>query len=79
MLRPTRFDHPDRTVIHAAYLILAQLKQKRLVGYEDLRSLVLTQIKGGEPLFIPAFNFLFLLGLLEYRPKEDTFEYTGTN
>lgn len=79
MLRPTRFDHPDRTVIHAAYLILAQLKQKRPVEFEDLRSLVLTQIKGGEPLFIPALNFLFLLGLLEYRPKEDTFEYTGAN
>ena len=47
--------------------------------YEDLRSLVLTQIKGGEPLFIPALNFLFLLGLLEYRPQEDTFEYTGAN
>ena len=77
MLRPTRFDHPDRTVIHATYLILAQLKQKRLVEYEDLRSLVLTQIKGGEPLFIPALNFL--LGLLEYRPQEDTFEYTGAN
>ena len=46
MLRPTRFDHPDRTVIHAAYLILAQLKQKRLVGCKQLltkvRSFIVT-------------------------------------
>ena len=79
MIRPTKHTHPDRTIIHAAYLILAQLKQKRLVGYEDLRKMILTQIKGGEPLFIPALNFLFLLGLLEYHPKNDTFEYTGAN
>ena len=36
MLRPTRFGHPDRTVIYAVYLILAQLKQKRLVGCKQL-------------------------------------------
>ena len=79
MLRPTKHTHPDRTVIHAAYLILTQLKQKRLVSYESLRKLIHTQIKGGDALFLPALNFLFLLGLLEYRPKNDTFEYTGAN
>ncbi|WP_414590540.1 ABC-three component system middle component 8, partial [Anabaena sp. CCY 9614] len=32
---------------------------------------------GGETLFLPSLNFLFLLGLVEYRPKTDAIEYLG--
>lgn len=30
-------------------------------------------------LFLPALNLLFLLGLIEYRPKTDAVEYVGSN
>lgn len=34
---------------------------------------------GGEVLFLPALNFLYLMGLIEYRPKTDALEYVGPN
>jgi hypothetical protein len=30
-------------------------------------------------LFQPALNFLFLMGLIDYRPKTDAVEYVGPN
>ncbi|WP_416777131.1 ABC-three component system middle component 8 [Xenorhabdus budapestensis] len=30
-------------------------------------------------LFLPALNFLFLMGLIEYHTKIDSIEYVGPN
>jgi hypothetical protein len=30
-------------------------------------------------LFLPSLNFLYLLGLVDYRPKTDSVEYSGPN
>jgi hypothetical protein len=30
-------------------------------------------------LFLPALNFLYLLGLIDYHPKTDAVEYVGPN
>jgi hypothetical protein len=30
-------------------------------------------------LFLPTLSFLYLLGLVEYRPKTDSLEYVGPN
>ncbi len=80
MLRPTKHSHPDRTVLYASTLILTRLKKKRLANYTELLQLVRQQIaKGGDTLFVPALDLLFLLGLLKYHPKTDAFEYTGAN
>ena len=80
MLRPTKHSHPDRTVINASTLILARLKKQRLASYAELRQLVRHQIpKGADTLFVPALDLLYLLGLLQYHPKADAFEYTGEN
>ena len=77
LLRPTKHAHPDRTVISAALLLLARLKTRRLEHYHDLRQLAKARIKGGDVLFLPALNFLFLMGLIDYRPKTDSVEYLG--
>lgn len=77
MLRPSKHAHPDRTVINVAMLILARLRQRRLESYSDLRSFARKAVAGGETLFLPSLNFLFLLGLVEYRPKTDAIEYLG--
>ncbi|WP_274064553.1 ABC-three component system middle component 8 [Xylella fastidiosa] len=37
------------------------------------------RIAGGDVLFLPALNFLYLLGLIEYRGATDTVEYVGNN
>ncbi len=77
MLRPNKHSHPDKTVINLSMLILLRLKKQRIEEYESLRDFAKKQIVGAEFLFLPALNFLFLLGLIEYRPKNDSFEYVG--
>lgn len=79
MLRPTKHSHPDRTVVGVALVLLGRLKLRRLEDYESLRRLARKSVAGGDVLFLPALNFLFLLGLVEYRPKTDSLEYLGPN
>ncbi len=77
MLRPSKHSHPDRTVVNAALLILLRLKNRRVENFAALRSHVRKTIEGGDVLYLPALDLLFLLGLVEYRPKSDSFEYVG--
>jgi len=79
MLRPTKHSHPDRTVISLSLLLLARLKTRRLEGYDKLRIYSKRSIVGGDVLFLPALNFLFMMGLVDYRPKTDALEYVGPN
>lgn len=77
MLRPSKHSHPDQTVVNVALIALAVLKKKRVEGFTNLRAIAKDKVSGGDVLFIPAVNFLFLLGLVEYRAKTDSFEYVG--
>lgn len=79
MLRPTKHSHPDRTVINVSLLILSRLKKLRIDEYDALRNFSKKSVIGGDVLFLPALNFLYLLGLIEYRPKTDAVEYVGQN
>jgi hypothetical protein len=79
MLRPTKHSHPDRTVINVALLLLMRLKARRVDEYDELRSYAKKKVRGGDVLFLPALNLLFLLGLADYRPKTDSIEYLGPN
>ena len=62
MLSPTKHSHPDKTVIYAATRILSRLKKSRIDGYSDLLNYTKKSISGGNVLFLPALNILFLLG-----------------
>lgn len=79
MLRPTKHSHPDRTVINVSLLLLARLKTQRIDDYDALRKFAKKSVIGGEVLVLPALNFLYLMGLIEYRPKTDALEYVGPN
>ncbi|MFP1807274.1 ABC-three component system middle component 8 [Lonsdalea quercina] len=79
MLRPTKHSHPDRTVINVSLLLLARLKTRRIDDYDALRKFAKRSVIGGDVLFLPALNFLYLMGLIEYRPKTDALEYVGLN
>ena len=79
MLRPTKHSHPDRTVINVSLLLLARLKTRRIDDYDALRKFAKKSVIGGEVLFLPALNFLYLMGLIEYRPKTDALEYVWPN
>ena len=79
MLKPTKHSHPDSTVINVSLLLLTYLKSRRLEEFDDLRAYVKGKVTGGDVLFLPSLNFLYLLGLIEYRPKTDSVEYVGPN
>ena len=79
MLRPTKHSHPDRTVINVSLLLLGRLKMRRLDDYDSLRKYAKKIVVGGDVLFLPALNFLYLMGLIDYRPKTDAVEYVGSN
>ncbi len=79
MLRPTKHSHPDRTVINVSLLLLARLKARRVGEYDELRRFAKKVVVGGDVLFLPALNFLYLVGLIEYHPKTDAVEYVGPN
>ena len=77
MLRPTKHSHPDRTVVYVSMVLLSRLKKRRLEDYDSLRSHVKKAVAGGDVLFLPALNLLYLLGLIDYRRKTDALEYVG--
>jgi len=79
MLRPTKHSHPDRTVISVSLLLLARLKALRVDDYDVLLNFAKSNVVGGDVLFLPALNFLYLMGLIEYRAKTDAVEYMGPN
>lgn len=79
MLRPSKHAHPDRTVVNVAVLLLLRLKARRLCDYDSLFAYARKAVVGGDVLFLPSLNFLFLMGLIEYHPKTDAFEYVGKN
>jgi hypothetical protein len=79
MLRPTKHSHPDRTVVNVALVLLLRLKDRRVDEYHSLRRYTKQAVNGGDTLFLPALNLLFLLGLIEYLPKTDSIEYLGPN
>ena len=77
MLRPNKHSHPDHTVISISLLLLSRLKERQLDDYTNLRKYAKKMTVGGDILFMPALNFLFLLGLINYLPKTDAVEYLG--
>jgi hypothetical protein len=79
MLKPTKHSHPDQTVINVSLLLLARLKKRRIDSYDNLREYAKKSVTGGDVLFLPAMNFLYLLGLIDYHPKTDAFEYARPN
>ena len=77
VLRPNKHSHPDQTVINISAVLLKKLRKKRLVEFDELRQLAAKTAVGGDALFLPSVNFLYLMGVVEYRQKTDSFEYVG--
>ncbi len=77
MLRVTKHSDPNQTVLPVAALLLRQLRRYRTESFVSLRAVVRKKERSLEPLFLPALNLLYLLGLIEYRKKTDSIEYVG--
>jgi hypothetical protein len=79
MLRPSKHSHPDQTIVNVAMLLLKRLKRLRLEECDKLRSYVKKAVIGGDALYLSSLSLLYLLGLVDYRPKTDSIEYVGPN
>ncbi|WP_280431693.1 ABC-three component system middle component 8 [Nocardia brasiliensis] len=77
MLIPNKHAHPDETVLAAATVVLKELKRRRVIPYGDLREVLGKRVGAVDFLFTPAVSLLYVLGLVEYLPKVDSFEYRG--
>lgn len=77
MLQPTKHSHPDKTVVYLSIQLLKHIKKQRIDSYDNILSYGKKNVDGARFLFSPAVNLLFLLGLIDYHAKNDSFEYVG--
>lgn len=77
MLFLSKHSHPDQTVLAAATIILRELRTHRAVQFDALKQAIDKRTTGSDYLLAPALSLLYLMGLVEYRPTSDLFEYTG--
>lgn len=77
MLRPNKHSDPELTILPVAGRIIAHLREARITPLTALRDIACGDRPERQALFVPALHTLFLLGVIEYRSKADSFEYTG--
>ena len=77
MLKPTKHTDPALSILAVSGDLLKILRRKRVTGIAELRQQLRKSRPGTDRLFGPGASLLFSLGLLEYRPKTDAFEYVG--
>lgn len=76
-LLPTKHSHPDKTTIALAMIIVKRLKKVRIEQYDNLLEFLQKKNSDAKTLFLSSMNFLYLMGLIDYHKKTDSFEYVG--
>lgn len=76
MLTPKKHMNLDSSLLRISALMLRELNKRGVIGFEQLRTVVTKRVgPDGDITFLPALDFLFLLGKVEYHVKNDTLEY----
>jgi hypothetical protein len=76
MLTPRKHLDLDSSVLRIAAIMLRTLKRPGVMEFERLRGVILKRVgEAGEVSFMPALNFLFMLGRVDYHVQNDTIEY----
>jgi uncharacterized membrane protein len=76
-LLPTKHSHPDKTTLALAVIIIKRLKKVRIEQYDKLLEFLEKKNSSAKSLFLSSMNFLYLMGLINYHKKTDSFEYVG--
>jgi uncharacterized membrane protein len=76
-LLPTKHSHPDKTTLALAVIIIKRLKKMRIEQYDKLLEFLEKKNSSAKSLFLSSMNFLYLMGLINYHKKTDSFEYVG--
>ncbi|WP_294405788.1 ABC-three component system middle component 8 [uncultured Clostridium sp.] len=75
MIKPTKFLDLDNCVISIASKILQILSSQKSITYTNLLVLFKNDLNDNfEYNLLPAIDFLFLLGLIDYSPNSDSLE-----
>jgi len=69
--------NPERSVLSLAGALLSHLREARIETYGGLIGHARSQFGGADAIFVPTMSLLFLLGLVSYHGKSDSFEYVG--
>lgn len=78
MISPHKHLNLDASLLRVAAIALRELRKRRVIEFEVLRAKVLKYVGPDADLaFLPAVNFLFLMGKIEYHIKNDSIEYKG--
>lgn len=76
MLKPNKHLDLDRSVLRVSSVLLVELRRRRMMSFETVRALIRRRVgDDADVVLLPAVNFLYLLGRLDYHPKNDAFEY----
>ena len=78
LLSPNKNADPDLTIMAISTSILSLLKKNKFETITDLRLSIMKENKNSVSLLEPSLEFLFLLGLVTYHPKNDLIEYLGS-
>lgn len=72
MLRPDKHTDPTLSVVNIAGLIIEEIKNNDILGYDDLLNSLINQISESvKDVFLYSLSFLYLLGKVEYLPDSD--------
>ncbi|MER9731316.1 ABC-three component system middle component 8 [Mesorhizobium sp. M0217] len=76
MLTPRKHLDLNASLLRVAAIMLKELHRRGVIELITLRQRVIRRVGGnGELMFLPALNFLYLLGKVEYHVQNDTLEY----
>ena len=76
MITPKKHLNLDASVMRVAAIILRETRKRRIIEFQSLRKKLLRAVGNDSDLVIlPALSFLYLMGKIEYYPKNDSVEY----
>lgn len=78
LLKPNKNADPDLTIMATSTFLLKELKKNQFEKITELRLALMENNKNAAALLEPSLELLFILGLVEYHPKNDLIEYTGS-
>lgn len=75
MLKPHKYLDLDNSILFVSSEILKVLLEYNVIEYNDLLKKIKSKFEdSGEYLFLPALNFLYMLGAIEYNNELDALE-----
>ncbi len=72
MLKPDKHTNPMLSVVNIGGLIIEQIKNNEIIGYNDLLTNLVNQTsENAKEVFLYSLFFLYLLDKIEYIPELD--------